>query len=48
MKHILALVVELFLIGEIIRDKNDSANIDSTIPTFTPPKMELSHANKGD
>ena len=34
--------------GEIIRDKNDSTNIDSTVPTFTPPKMELSHENKGD
>lgn len=34
--------------GEIIRDKNDSTNIDSTIPTFTPSQMELSHANKGD
>lgn len=34
--------------GEIIRNKNDSSNIDSTFPTFTPPKMELSHENKGD
>lgn len=34
--------------GEIIRDKNDNINIDDTIPTFTPPKMELSHENKGD
>lgn len=33
--------------GEIIRDKND-INKDNTIPTFTPPKMELAHKNKGD
>lgn len=34
--------------GEIIRNSKEHKNSDRTIPTFSPPKMELEHVNKGD
>ena len=34
--------------GEIIREEADTTIKDSAIPTFTPPKVEISHENKGD
>lgn len=34
--------------GESIREEADTTIKDSAIPTFTPPKIELSHENKGD
>lgn len=34
--------------GEIIREEADTTIKDSEIPTFTPPKVEISHENKGD
>lgn len=40
-------MAEINEFGEIIRNNTDTPTIDSTIPTFTPPKREIAYEKEG-